>query len=150
MLDHTWRYFELHANQRMYIFNFFLVLSGLVAAGLAASFEGKGPLLLIGVVLGLLLALVSFVFWKLDQRVSFLIKNAEIALVELEALFPELRLRLFTEEPRLTQEARSAASLLRRQWTYGHSFRFVFSIMGGVGLLFTILSISRYTGWIKW
>jgi hypothetical protein len=29
MMDHAWRYFELHASQRMSLFNFFLVLAAL-------------------------------------------------------------------------------------------------------------------------
>ena len=78
--NHAWRYFELHANQRIAVFNFFLVLSGLIAAGLAAAVQAAGLLLVVGAVLGLLLALVSFIFWKLDQRTSFLIKHAEQAL----------------------------------------------------------------------
>jgi ABC-type uncharacterized transport system permease subunit len=62
MLEHAWRYFALHAGQRMSIFNFFLVLSGIVAAGLAACLQRHGPFQLIGVALGVLLALVSFTF----------------------------------------------------------------------------------------
>ena len=75
--DHAWRYFELHANQRMTVFNFFLVLVGLVAAGIATSRQGAQTLALLGVFLGLLLAFFSFIFWKLDQRVCFLMKQAE-------------------------------------------------------------------------
>lgn len=33
--EHAWKYVEIHAGQRMSIFNFFLVLSGLVLAGIA-------------------------------------------------------------------------------------------------------------------
>jgi hypothetical protein len=82
-LEHAWRYFELHANQRMTVFNFFLVLAGLAAAGLAAAVQGSPRFAVLGIVWGLLLALVSFVFWKLDQRASFFIKLAEAAIAEL-------------------------------------------------------------------
>jgi len=84
VLTHAGRYFELHANQRMSVFNFFLALSGVVSAGLAALVQGSAHLIFLGILLGLLLVLVSFIFWKLDQRVSFLIKHAEDALSELE------------------------------------------------------------------
>jgi ABC-type amino acid transport system permease subunit len=58
LLEHMWRYFELHANQRMTVFNFYLVLSGAIAAGLAATLQGSARLALVGIVLGALLALV--------------------------------------------------------------------------------------------
>ena len=115
MLEHTWRYFELHAKQRVSVFNFFVVMSGALAAGIAASLQGSAKLAAIGVVLGLLLPLISFVFWKLDQRVSFLIKHAENALAEIECTLPTERARLFSLEPASTKEAKSKASF----WTAG-------------------------------
>src|SRR5580704_16155126 len=53
MLEHAWRYFALHANQRMSLFNFFLVLAGLISAGLAACLQRTGSFQLLGVALGL-------------------------------------------------------------------------------------------------
>lgn len=102
MLAHAWRYFELHANQRMSVFNFVLALSGVASAGLAALLQGSSRLSFLGVLRGVLLALVAFVFWKLDQRVSFLIKHAEAALSELEHALPDERARLFLCEPAKT------------------------------------------------
>src|SRR5271166_5133933 len=85
--DHAWRYFEMHAGQRMSLFNFYLVLSGLVIAGMAGIYVNKfAPL--VGAAVSVTLIVVALVFWKLDQRVSFLMKRAEIALAELEASFP--------------------------------------------------------------
>jgi len=43
MLDYAWRYFSLHAGQRIAIFNFFVVLSGLSLPGLAACLQRGGP-----------------------------------------------------------------------------------------------------------
>ncbi len=149
VLNHAWRYFELHANQRMSVFNFFLVLSALVAAGLAASFQGTGLLPPIGAVLGSTLALVSFTFWKLDQRVSFLIKHAEQALARSESALPEPSARLFSNEPPLSEDAQSTGPFWKRQWTYGRSFRLVFCTMGIFGFLGAILSLCRSFGWMK-
>jgi len=149
-LEHARRYFELHANQRMSLFNFFLLLAGVFAAGLAALVQGSERLAILGVVLGLMLALVSFVFWKLDQRVSFLIKHAEAALSELEKRIPEERVRLFLNEPALTSVACSTGSRWTRLWTHGRSFRVVFWIMGAAGFGGSILSVLRFCGCIKW
>ena len=74
--------FDLHAHQRMSLFNYFLIASGSVAAGLAASLQRSGLFQILGTGLGALLILISFVFWKLDQRTAFLVKHAEEALTE--------------------------------------------------------------------
>ena len=34
-LEHAWRYFALHAEQRMTVFNFFVASAGLALTGLA-------------------------------------------------------------------------------------------------------------------
>ena len=38
---HSWEYFHLHANQRMSVFNFYLIFIGLLTSGLAKVF-GRG------------------------------------------------------------------------------------------------------------
>jgi hypothetical protein len=141
MLDHAWRYFELHANQRMSLFNFFLVLSSFVAAGLGASLQLRGTLELMGVGLGVILATVSFTFWKLDQRTSFLIKHAERAVAEIESGFSVSTARLFSNEVRVTARVVSKCYNPCRLWTYGSAFRFVFLVMGLVGIIGAILSV---------
>ena len=146
--NHAWAYFELHAKQRIAVFNFFLVLSGFITAGLTAAIQAKGLMLLVGAGLGILLVLVSFIFWKFDQRVSFLIKNAERALIELESSFPEPSARLFSNEVTQTKGATSSGSFLGRQWTYRRSFLVLFRLMGGIGLLGLLVSVARYFGWI--
>jgi len=150
MLDHAWRYFQLHANQRMSVFNFFLVLSSVAVAGLAASLSRSGPPPLVGVALGLFLALVSFVFWKLDQRAAFLIKHAENALSELEASYSDEVAHLFQREPFRAQELRSSVSVWRRQWTFGRSFRLVFFSVGLLGATASLSSLARYLCWLDW
>ena len=149
MLTHAWRYFELHANQRMSVFNFFLALSGVVSAGLAALMQGSAQLSFLGALLGLLLILVSFVIWKLDQRVSFLIKHAETALSELESALPDERARLFLREPSKT-DAVSSGHWWSRHWTYGQSFRMVFFVMACIGFGGSLLSTFRFAGILCW
>lgn len=144
MLEHAWRYFALHAEQRISIFNFFLILSGIVVAGLAACLQLHGPFQLLGVVLGALLALVSFTFWKLDQRTSFLIKHAENAITELEQSFPIQSSRLISSERIRTDENISSLSGLFRLWTYGSAFRLVFTVMGLVGVAGAFICLWLY------
>lgn len=150
LLEHTWRYFELHAKQRITVFNYFLVLSGAVVAGLAATLQGSPRFSFVGAVLGVLLALVSFVFWKLDQRVSFLIKHAEAALAEVEKALPTESARLFLLEPGRAETAAKSAPWWTRQWTYGRAFRFVFVVMALFGIIGAVLSGLKFFAVIFW
>ena len=134
--QHAWKYFELHAAQRMSIFNFFLVLSGLVLAGIAGCISQGAKLKWEEIFLGVALMVVSLIFWKLDQRTAFLVKHAEKALVELEHDIPACA-RLFSTEPAATEQARREQAV----WTYGLSFRLVFWITGLSGLSAVLLAL---------
>lgn len=150
MREHAWKYFELHANQRMVTFNYFIVVSGAIAAGLAATLQGTPRFAALGVALGGLLMLVSFVFWKLDQRVSFFVKRAESALCETESMFPVAAAQLFLSEPQATQAAASARSRWHRHWTYGRAFRLVFCAMALSGASGAALSTLTFLGVVAW
>jgi hypothetical protein len=144
MFEHAWRYFALHAQQRMSVFNFFLILSGVVAAGVAACLQRSGPYRLLGVGLGVLLGLVSFVFYKLDQRTSSLIKHSEEAIAELEQSFPNVAARLVFNERHRARITPASGFVLIRLWTYGTAFRSVFAGMAFVGIVGAILCLAQY------
>jgi hypothetical protein len=148
-LNHAFKYFEVHASQRMTIFNFFTVLSGFVAAGLATALQGTAKLAVLGIGLGILLALLSFVFWKLDERTSFLVKHAERAIAELEALTLADSGRLFLTERDQSKSA-NGTSHFRRLWTYGQCFRLMFGTMACTGCVGAILSALRAVNLFVW
>lgn len=78
--DHAWEYFELHADQRLKTFHFYILLeTGLVAAMLLAVRVGQPDLRMLAVI-GLTMVFFSYVFWKLDYRTKGMIKVAEEAL----------------------------------------------------------------------
>lgn len=142
-LGHAWNYFQLHANQRISVFNYFVVLSGVLAAGLAATIQGPPRLASLGVGLGLLLVLLSFVFWKLDERTSFLIKHAEDILKGIEPSTAPL----FADEVPKTEAARGG---LFSMWTYGRSFRTIFLVIALIWLGGSIVSGLRFAEVINW
>ncbi len=148
--EHAWKYFELHANQRIAVFNFFLILSGALSAGIAATLQGTQRFSLLGVGLGVILALVAFVFWKLDQRVSFLIKHAERALAQIECAFPDPSVQLFNSAPSKTAAAKESAGFWGRRWTYGQVFRLLFWAMALFGATGAVLCWFRFTGYLVW
>ncbi|HGX0605895.1 TPA: hypothetical protein ACNRZT_004303 [Escherichia coli] len=132
--EHIWKYFELHAQQRMTVFNFYIAITGLLAAGIGVTLQQGGKYVLFTSLMGVFVAFILFIFWKLDQRVSILIKNAEIALQDLECQFSNEKLRIITKD--------NSSNLLNlgisSSWTYGKCFRISFVIVGFTGILLAI------------
>lgn len=149
-IDHSWKYFELHAGQRMTVFNYFTVLSGVVATGIAGTIQLPPRFAVLGIALGVLLTLLAFVFWKLDQRAAFLVKHAEAAHTMAEGkLFPPGS-RIFQEEPTAQQRAADFQNVFLRPWTFGRSFRLVFIVMGLIGVTAIVVSTLRFLDMINW
>ncbi|AHZ73256.1 hypothetical protein OU5_P0004 (plasmid) [Pseudomonas mandelii JR-1] len=128
-MEHAWKYFELHAQQRMTVFNFFLAISGLIAAGIGVSLQQGAKFSAFATLLGIFLSLVSFLFWKLDKRVSVMIKRAESALcyIEQSGIIPEAS--IFSSDDKITR-SKGFMSV----WTYGKCFRVSFFTVGIIGL----------------
>lgn len=149
---YAWDYFSVHANQRMSVFNFFVALAVLMTGALFGTFHRDFDLPALGVVLGIGLAFVSFIFWKLDQRAKYLVKNAEAALADVERHFPTAT---GTGEPHVTQlvrweeaETRKLRTERRRwsplaQFSYAQSFNLLFGFFAALGLIGTALSVVR-------
>jgi hypothetical protein len=141
-LDHAWAYFTLHANQRITVFNYFVVFAGILCTGLAATMQASVRLSFVGIALGLILVMLSFLFWKLDQRTSFLIKHAEDVIKTHEpALAP-----LLADEVGKTSNAKANDGL----WTYGEVFRAIFVAMALIGVAGATLSALRATRCLDW
>ena len=147
--EYAWQYFALHASQRMSLFNFFVASSSVVTAALCGTFHEKVRAYEMGIVLGFLLPVISFVFWKLDQRVSFLLKHAEAALKHLERQFipqgQELT-KLFTLEEELTNQKKEKRErtfrwVIRCHMTYSRCFRLIFLAFGLTGIIGVVMSL---------
>lgn len=137
--DYAWSYFALHANQRMGSFNFFVVIAALLTTGLVGTLKSDFQQHVIGVPLGVGLSVIAFVFWKMDQRVQYLIKHAETALKAIEANWPAdsgaPSVSLFRLEEEKTDSARKA-NPWPWQWhlSYANCFGAVYLIFGLLGL----------------
>ena len=141
---YAWGYFALHAEQRMKVFNFFLILAGLILGAFPAV-RGIAADTKFVALLPLLLTLTAFIFWRLEERTRSLVKRGEEALRFLDeqwsvsALLPDKTphyLRLIERDDYHTK-------LLKERWwanrlapiSYANSFRLVYLIMAGVGLI---------------
>lgn len=140
-LDHAWRYFQMHAQQRINVFNYFVASSSLLVTGLGIALHSPRDTWYLGVVAGMLLILISFIFWNLDARVSSLIKVSEeiISRAE-ERLITDPELRTVSVERTLTRMTKFS---LFNTWTYGQAFRRIFAIMALIGLGGSVLSLLR-------
>ena len=141
--EQAWKYFELHAHERLTIFNFYIALCSAITAGLVASYSKDFLHPLVRTLFGVLLILFSFVFWKLDGRVKLLIKNAEAALKFFEEQDSNqvLVTHVFRREEILTQEERA------RNWhfSYAKCFGMVFWVFTLVGAGTIIWQLSTLT-----
>lgn len=144
--QYVWRYFELHSAQRMTLFNYYLIISGAISTGLAATLQGSQGFSYLGVALGGLLTLFSFVFWKLDQRTSNLIKFAE-SILSIAEIDSKAHFRIFVDK---NISSISGPIDVLSQWTYGRSFRFTYLIMSTVGVFCSVLSFFKAGGIIVW
>lgn len=114
----------------MTVFNFFLAISGIIAAGIGVSLQQGEKFSALASALGIFLSLVSFLFWKLDQRVSEMIKISERAMLAIENLLGIHEVSIFTSEHQLVHP-KGLLSI----WTYGKCFRITFSAVGTIGVL---------------
>lgn len=139
-LDHAWRYFALHAQQRISVFNFFVVLSGILAAGIGAGFQAGKTMAPVVTILGFLLTLFSIVFYRLDGRGSELVKLAEAALIAGENACMPAFARIVAEEGKRG----ASAACSPKAWTFGQSFRMIFWVMGIAGVVASASSLYRW------
>jgi hypothetical protein len=143
--DYAWEYFKVHAQQRMSLFNFFVVFSSLATTCMVGTFQEKIHAHGVGIVLGILLIAISHVSWKLDERVRFFIRHSESALKWIEATYnlqdgqdgPHV-LKLFTREESLTESGQPL--------TYSRCFKVAFFIFALIGLIGAIVS-AAFAGW---
>lgn len=139
----AWDYFQLHSSQRLTTFNFYLVISSVVAAGLVSTFQKDYRMPRGGILLGCLLLFFSFVFWMLDRRNRTLIKNAEAALrfYENETGPADTQatphpVKIFSRDEFETGQRKSNRSVFfwKNHYSYSDCFNFVFIGFGLVGI----------------
>ncbi len=139
-LKYSWDYFHFHASQRLTTFNFYLVICGFVIAGYATALRDShdSP---VAALLGLVLSLISFIFWKLDLRNRQMIWNAEDALKELEDTFDfadkRSPIRIFRYEEDQSASVTRGRFVPRcwpRLFTFSVCFGIVFATFAALGL----------------
>jgi len=144
LLKYAWDYFHFHASQRLTTFNFYLVICGLIIAAYAAALRDSQDTS-VALLLGFVLSLMSFVFWKLDRRNRQMIWNAEQALKEIEDSFDSvdrrsaIRIFHFEEDQSATIKRQPRVlGLWPRLFTYSVCFGIVFAMFAALGVGATV------------
>jgi hypothetical protein len=151
--DYAWSYFQLHANQRISSFNFFVVIAALLTTGLAGTLKSDFTQHYVGVILALSLIVISFIFWKMDQWVRYLIKHAEEALKAIEEKWMSQEdfigpaLALFRTKEEKTENIRGLGSWNPWQWhlSYANCFGAVYLVFGVLGVVGGIAAVIKWT-----
>ena len=139
---YAWGYFALHADHRMKLFNFFLILSGLILGAFTAV-KGMAAGAKVVAVLPLLLVFTAFIFWRLEERTRRLVKNGEDALRFLDEQLPfeampdqsPHYLRLFERDDHLMELARKRRRMRNLlPISYADSFRMAYVMISCVGV----------------
>ncbi|MBJ8442700.1 RipA family octameric membrane protein [Acinetobacter bereziniae] len=142
LLDHAWKYFEIHSEQRIKLFNFYLVIMAASGSALAYVIQNKNQSIL-GIFLGLFIVFASFIFWKLDQRTSFLVKQSERILRNLEKEY-DAKYYLFSNECREFSTENNESNSFTRKYSYRELFNTTFIFTAFIGLIFIILSTLNF------
>lgn len=142
---YAWDYFQLHSTQRIATFNFFVSIATAISAAAGIALQANVNLRLAAMLLGFLLCLISFVFWKLDERNRQLIKLAEEALKMIEAQlnpsFDEISLFSRDEQRVRTYRAQNSYWFWRNYYSYSQSFNTLFLCFGALGLTSMIIGL---------
>lgn len=146
--EYAWKYFQLHAGQRMSLFNFFVLISAILTAGLASALKTNGDIQFVKIALSVGLLFVSFSFWKLDQRVRFLVKHAECIIKKIETESVNKgenseELSIFTQEEVKTKHLSND-----RKWycpfcchlSYSKCFGIIYSLFAALGIIGIVLA----------
>lgn len=149
----AWDYFQLHAAQRLTTFNFYIVISSVIITALFSTFQKDYQFYGVGVILGLLLIFISFIFWKLDGRNKELIKMAEVALrffeadIKIQDSVNELHIaKIFSRENYETNKKRSKNKKYicwANHFSYSDCFNLVFSCFTLVGILGIFIGLKN-------
>ena len=147
-VEHAWKYFELHSNQRITLFNYFLFIMAGLGAAVGIVLQASNKFSYVGVFISIFIIIVSIVFWKLDQRTSFLIKQSEQVFKKLERN-SSIDIGIFCNEDANLERANKDKIFTNKIVTYGFLFRSTFLIIGLVGVTGIIIFSLKIIGYIS-
>lgn len=146
--DHSWNWFEYHANQRMTMIRFYLIVEGAVAAGVGYVWSRHE--FLFSILLSFFGIIASVCFSRLDLRVAHLVKFGEAALKEQQEQLavalnrPDLEICKKADD-NFTPEGRRRFAY---PYTYGESIRFLLrsaTVAFAITLVMSLVALAEAT-----
>jgi hypothetical protein len=124
--DFAFKWFQLHTDQRLKVFNFFLVVAGICVAGFFTAMQARNPVA--ASFISSVLVVVCFCFKQLDLRTAQLVEIGEDYLRE---WLTKKNDKLRSDNVNLVMRADQT----RRCLSYRQVFNLLFLIFGLVGIL---------------
>lgn len=139
--QYLWSYFDRHSEQRMTMFNYYIVVIMAIITAIAICLKESSTLGNFLILPALLLIFINHLFKRIDQRTAYLIKISETALKSFEA-------ENFAPSSHLIsiEEHKTALDRGVNISTYGMIFKYVFNLIEVIA--FTFVAISFYNLWI--
>lgn len=135
----TWNYFQQHANQRIELINFYIILEVFLFTGMytvAISEDADANIQrVVCIIIGIASICFSFIFYNLDCRTKRMIKNSERILKAFEAKYSAQfgdELMVFSSEEQQTNTQRRFTIF---PLSYANCFRFLFLFFSGIGVI---------------
>lgn len=138
VLDMSWDYFKLLAQQRVTHFNLFIVIIGAISAVVATQIFMNLRGNIITLALAIAQLLLCFIFYKIDVRNKFLIKHNERIIKNFESRFEKDVPKIFITEEKNTKDIRIAEHgkiYIFRQLSTSQLYNLFYSFFAIVGLI---------------
>jgi hypothetical protein len=132
--EHAWKYFQLHASQRMTLFNFYITICTAIVAGIGVFMNFDNVPFILIITLGILMIVFSIVFWLLDERTRYFIHLSERVIMEIESNYSNEKFRIVTIQE---NESRKISFIFRYSFALRAIF-ILFVILGIVSIIYTI------------
>lgn len=142
-----WDYFAIHANQRIQILNFYIVLETFFITGLLTLFQLNGELTVFRLLLSFAIIFFSFIFYALDRRTKEMIKFSEEALRNIEQKYVAQysnKIMIFSIEQEKTLSERRWSWFAKKYLSYSKLFQLIyifFTIIGVLGIIIEVITL---------
>jgi hypothetical protein len=127
--DIAFEWFKIHADQRLRVFNFFLIIAGFCVAGFFTSFQSGNKAA--AAVIAAVLVCVCYCFKQLDRRTAQLVKVGEELL---ETCFDRVSSRENWPEMNLILKARQTQGVHSYRQIFNWLF-WLFGLLGAAGVI---------------
>ena len=141
-----WEYFVFHANQRLQLLNFYIILETFIVTSLITIFQFNNTIIF-RILLSFALVFFSFVFYALDLRTSNMIKNVEKSMMIIEEQYRDKYnsgYMIFSIEYQNTSAQRKKSRFARFFMSSSRLFHYIygfFVIIGIIGFVLTAYSV---------